>query len=376
MAPDAAAVTRLTLTAFRNYHHVRLDLDERSVVLTGLNGAGKTNLLEAVSLLAPGTGLRQARLGDVGQKDNSVSWAVSAVVAAPTGPITLGTGRDPKAASERRLVRIDGEPASSQADLAEQISILWLTPANDRLFVDAASGRRRFLDRLVIGLDPAHARRVAAYQRSLRERARLLREGGDSAWLDAVEDTMAAHGIAVAAARKDAVERLQAALAAGIGPLPAASLALSGSVDNDLAAMPAVEAETALRDKLKAARQRDQDSGVTGHGPHRSDLEVEHLERGFPAALCSTGEQKALLLAIIFAQARLITLANGRPPVLLLDEVAAHLDETRRAWLVDELSAIGGQAWLTGTDLALFSAFGSRAQYHHVADGAIEPRRP
>lgn len=369
----APAITRLSVTCFRCYESAAVTLDRRPVVLTGPNGAGKTNLLEAVSLLAPGTGLRRARLAELGQQGADRPWAVSAVLDTDDGPVTIGTGSDPNGcARTRRVIRIDGAPASGQAALADRLALLWLTPAQDRLFVEAANHRRRFLDRLVYGLDPGHARRVAAYERNLRARARLLREARyDQAWLQAIEETMAADGVAVAAARNEAAARLNASVRAGVGPFPAADIRMVGPVEELLAAMPAVDTEMALAAALKEGRARDAETGGASHGPQRSDLAVTHTARGFPAAQCSTGEQKSLLIAILLAQARLIVMATGRPPILLLDEVAAHLDRSRRAWLAEELCALGTQAWLTGTDPALFDPFGDRAQYRHVFDGSV-----
>lgn len=384
--PPALAVTRLTVTRFRSYVQARLDCDARPVVLTGPNGAGKTNLLEAVSFLAPGRGLRRARLSEVerlqppesdGAGDwQTPGWAVAATVAGPRGPVEIGTGRDPAAApdSERRLVRIDGHPAKSQVALAEHVSVVWLTPQMDRLFVEGASGRRRFLDRLVFGFDPGHAGRLTRYENALRERARLLRDGtGDAVWLSALEEQMAATGIAVAAARADTVRRLAGAAGQGVGPFPAPGLSLTGAVDALLAETPALEAEEALRARLRDARRQDTDSGGAAIGPHRSDLSVTYLAKGMPAELGSTGEQKALLIAIVLANARLMRAETGTAPLLLLDEVAAHLDGGRRTALFDEILAVGSQAWLTGTDAEIFDELGALATHMRVDDGRLRP---
>lgn len=381
----ASAVTRLTVTDFRCYARLRLEVSPASVVLTGPNGAGKTNVLEALSLLTPGRGLRGARLGEITRHGaastdgRAGAWAVAATVdGGPGGPVTLGTGLDlggPNGATERRVVRINGETARAQAALGAHVNALWLTPAMDGLFRDGASERRRFLDRLVTTLDPDHAGRAAAYAHALRERARLLREGrGEgraASWLDALEDTLARHGVAVAAARRDLVARLGAVLAAAEGPFPRATLALEGSVEGWLGEMPALAAEDRLREALAAGRRADAETGGAAVGPHRADLLVCHAGRGLPAALCSTGEQKAVLIALILAQARVATAARGRPPLLLLDEVAAHLDATRRAALAEALAALGAQAWLTGTDAALFSDFEDTAQILRLVDGNL-----
>jgi DNA replication and repair protein RecF len=368
-------VTRLAITDFRNYRSARLDLTAGPVVLTGPNGAGKTNLLEAVSVLSPGRGLRNARLGDLdrhGDDDDAEScWAVAATVETRHGPVKIGTGRDP-AGSERRVVRIDGEPARSQAALGEVIGVTWLTPQMDRLFIERPSARRRFLDRLVLGLDPAHAARVSSYEQAMRERSRLLRDGpNDPAWLGAIEETMAAQGVAVAAARRDAVERLDEACAVAEGPFPRAHLSLSGTVETWLDELPALAAEDRFRAALKDSRAADAAAGGATVGPHRSDLAVTHAERGVPAETMSTGEQKALLISIVLAHARLQRETRGEPPLLLLDEVAAHLDAARRDALFATLLALQSQVWLTGTDTALFLPLRAAARFLSVSDGAL-----
>lgn len=381
MAADGEriGVTRLTLTDFRAYAHLRLDVDLRPVVLTGHNGAGKTNLLEALSFLSPGRGLRRAKLSEVGRRDAPAApyggWAVAARVHGPLGEMTIGTGREP-GPSDRRAVHIDGETARSQGDLGHYVTALWLTPDMDRLFQEGASGRRRFLDRMVYGLDPAHAARTAAYETAMRQRNRLLRDGRmDKAWLAGLEDAMATHGVAVAAARRDFMGRLTAALAEAEGPFPRAGVALDGLVEGWLDTLPAVDAEDRLRETLAAARRRDAEAGTTAEGPHRTDLKVTHAGKGVPAEQCSTGEQKAVLIALVLAQARIQASLRGMAPLLLLDEVAAHLDDARRRALFDRLAALGAQSWLTGTDHALFAGFGDRAQYLTVKDASVSAAR-
>jgi DNA replication and repair protein RecF len=373
------AVTRLSLTDFRSYPSARLDLDPRPVVLTGPNGAGKTNLLEAVSFLAPGRGLRRARLSEIDRRrvraeSAAGPWAVAASVATPQGEVLIGTGRDAASESgERRLVRIDGAPAKSQAALAAYVNLVWLTPQMDRLFLEGASARRRFLDRLVFGFDPDHAGRVAAYEQAMRERNRLLRNGpADPSWLGALEDGMARHGVAIAAARRDTAERLDAAAAEGVGPFPRPRLALAGTVEAWLEeGAPALAVEDRLRERLAASRRQDAESGTTAAGPHRTDLLVEHGGTGMTAGHCSTGEQKALLIAILLAHARLQTDLHGAPPLMLLDEVAAHLDAQRRTALFGEIEAMAAQAWLTGTDESLFAPLDGKAQFFGVADAVV-----
>jgi DNA replication and repair protein RecF len=382
-APARPAVSRLMLTDFRGYAALRLAVDERPVVLTGANGAGKTNLLEAISFLAPGRGLRRARLADIDRRVPPArpsdappgAWAIAAAVATPQGPVQIGTGRDAASESgERRLLRIDGAPAKSHAALAEHLSLVWLTPPMDRLFVEGSSARRRFLDRLVYGFDPTHAARVGAYEQAMRERARLLRDGpADPAWLAALEQRMAEHGIAVAAARREVTARLDAVAGETRGPFPGARLALTGTVEDWLETMPALAAEDELRRRLIGARRVDAESGTTTVGPHRADFGVRHAGTGMVAAECSTGEQKALLVAVLLAQARLQAELRGAPPVMLLDEVTAHLDGKRRAALFGEIVALGSQAWLTGTDPALFAELAGTGQFFSVADAVIAP---
>ncbi|AWK87916.1 DNA replication/repair protein RecF [Azospirillum thermophilum] len=385
-------MTRLTLTRFRGYDGARLEPDRRPVALIGPNGAGKTNLLEAVSFLAPGRGLRGAKLAEVERIGSppGAGWAVAAVLDTPAGPVEIGTGREVTAASgsaasgsatshphverDRRVVRIDGHPAKSQTALADHVAMVWLTPQMDRLFIEGSSGRRRFLDRLVFGFDPAHAGRLSRYEHAMRERARLLREGCfDPGWLGGLEDQMATTGVAVAAARRDLVQRLRAACARAVGPFPGAELAVPGTVERWLDEGPALAAEDALRQALRDSRRQDADSGGAAVGPHKSDLAVRHAAKDMPAALCSTGEQKALLIAIVLANARLMAAERGAAPILLLDEVAAHLDPERRRALFDEILAMGSQAWMTGTDEAVFAPLGLNASRFHIEDARVRP---
>ena len=379
-APARPAVIRLVLTDFRSYASVRLAADERPAVLTGPNGAGKTNLLEALSFLAPGRGMRRAKLAEIDRRPSPAgpggAWTIAATVATPRGPVQIGTGRDAQSESgERRLLRIDGAAAKSQAALAEHLSLVWLTPQMDRLFLEGSAPRRRFLDRLVYGFDPAHAARVGAYEQAMRERARLLRDGpADPAWLAALEQRMAEHGVAVAAARREVAARLDAACRDARGPFPAARLALTGEVEQRLETAPALAAEEELRGRLAASRRIDGESGATAVGPHRGDLAVSHAGTGRTAAQCSTGEQKALLIAVLLAQARLLRQLSGIAPVMLLDEVTAHLDGERRAALFEEIAGLGVQAWLTGTEPGLFAGLERTAQFFGVDDGTIAPR--
>ncbi|WP_428677038.1 DNA replication/repair protein RecF [Reyranella sp.] len=379
-APALLAVRQLRLTHFRNYRQLRLDCGFEPVVLVGPNGAGKTNLLEALSYLVPGRGLRRARLDDVCCRSRAgdppaAGWAVAATLDTPDGRVAIGTGLEAGRSDgglPRRVVRIDGRPMQSQTALGQHVAAVWLTPQLDRLFLDGASERRRFLDRLVTALHPEHAGDVAAYENAMRQRARLLGEGNrDPHWFTALEDTMARHGVALAAARADTVQRLDAAARLGVGPFPRASLTMAGEVDGWVATMAAIDVEDRLRRELAASRSRDAEAGITSYGPHRSDLAVRHLDLDLPAAEGSTGQQKAVLVSIALAHARLVALSRNRPPLLLLDEIAAHLDAERRLALFDEVVALGVQSWMTGTDAELFAPLAGRAQILRVVDGSI-----
>jgi DNA replication and repair protein RecF len=368
-----AGVCWLQLTNFRNYEHARLEVDGPVAVLHGPNGAGKTNLLEALSLLSPGRGLRQAKLRDVSRQDGPGGWAIAARLDTPDGLVNAGTGLEVvnDDGAGKRSSRIDGTDATSAA-LGDLVGVQWLTPRMDRLFMEGASARRRFLDRLVYGFDREHSRRVTAYERGMRERNVLLSQGeGDAAWLAALEERMAADGVAVAAARQDAVERLSIALGESVGLFPGAVLQVEGDLEAGLLLEPAVEIEGRFRDTLMQNRRRDREAGHARMGPHRSDLLVQHAQKRQPAAQCSTGEQKALLIAIQLANARLETARRGCGPILLLDEVAAHLDSVRRNALFEEIEALSGQVWLTGTDREVFRPLDGRGQFFRIAEAKV-----
>jgi DNA replication and repair protein RecF len=352
------SVSRLILTDFRSYPSATIPAAPGFVVLTGENGAGKTNILEALSLLSPGRGLRGAPLSEMARSDGPGGFAVAARL---EGDVEIGTGTAP-AAPERRQVRVNGAGAAATT-LSEWLSVLWLTPAMDRLFSEGASGRRRFLDRLALALEPGHGHHAARYEAAMRARNKLLAEPDavDPAWLAALEAGMAEHGHAIAEARA----RTVAALAERLrdqpeGPFARAGLTLDGWYGTDLA------------NELRASRGRDAAAGRTLVGPHRTDLAVTHLGKHQPADRASTGEQKALLLGIVLAHADLVAARAGRPPLLLLDEVAAHLDPLRRAALFDRLAATGGQVWMTGTEPALFDGIGAATRLH-VAGGVALP---
>lgn len=373
-APEAvpATVRRLTVTDFRSYAALAMEASAQPVVLTGPNGAGKTNLLEAISMLSPGTGLRRAKLHEM-TRSGADRWAVAAKVTGLDGDRTVGAGLTGEPGDEKRTARLDGETVGPMR-LAGIAPVSWLTPQMDRLFLDGASVRRRFMDRLILGFDPDHGARANRYERAMRERLRLLKDGNrDAAWLSALEAQMVENGIAIAAARHAWAGRTAAALGSGIGPFPAASIALEGDLEQALGTRSAADAEDQFAAALADGRGLDAQAGRTLTGPHRSDLAVRHVERDMPAALCSTGEQKALLIALILADARMQAAGRGQTPILLLDEVAAHLDEERRAALFDEICGLGAQAWLTGTDLHLFEALEGRALSFAVRDSALTP---
>ena len=379
----AACIRRLTLTNFRNYHAAQIGLDGAGpVVLTGANGAGKTNLIEAISLLAPGRGLRRATMEELAFAEGDGGWAVSAEVEGMLGLATLGTGIDPPAgedAAPSRKCRIDRESVGSAAAFADHLRVVWLTPAMDPLFNGPASERRRFLDRLVLAVDAQHLSRVTALGRCLRSRNRLLEEAhSDPHWLEAVEHETAEVAVAVAAARSETVNRLSGALVAARSSapeFPLAEIALQGWMEKLLSDHSAIEIEDRYRVLLKDNRARDAAAGRTLDGPHLSDFAVTHAGKGIPAADASTGEQKALLIRLVLAHARLIKEMTGFAPLLLLDEVVAHLDPARRAALYDALAALGAQVWMTGADPAAFGDILGRAQMLEVRGGAVEPLR-
>ncbi len=369
-------LSRLRLTNFRNYATCRLDLTPSPLVLTGTNGAGKTNLLEAVSLLSPGRGLKQAAYGDMARLGGDGSWAVSAQVMTPQGQVTIGTGPAPSGSG--RLVKIDGEAAGNTTRLGALVPMVWLTPAADGLFTGPAGERRRFLDRLIAGLDPSYRQWVGRFERAMRQRNRLLETGSqDARQFAALEQEMAETGVTLAVARLQAVDRLAAAIAekwpeSAKAPFPWATLALEGDMERDLRTMAAVDAEDAYCQRLAAGRERDRAARRTLSGPHRSDLIVGHGPKAMPARLCSTGEQKALLVGLVLAYAALVRQENdGVSPLILLDEIAAHLDEYRREALFAEILRLDAQAWLTGTEAEIFHPLRGMAQFFCVNNAAI-----
>lgn len=367
---DRVTVNTIKLTAFRNYETATLLFDGRHVVLTGENGSGKTNLLEALSLLSPGRGLRRAVYAEAIKEGSEAGFSIFAQVEGMEGEVEIGTGVGPAADAGTRKVRLNGTEAKSADELLDHVRMLWLTPSMDGLFTGPASDRRRFLDRLVLTLDPAHGRRSADFDRAMKMRNRLLEErSGDAAWLTSIETQMASLGVAMTLARSEMIGLLAKLGSEGDrGAFPAAGLALANFLD-DAAGIPAIDLEDRYRDLLEDGRNADRAAGRTLQGPHRADLIVTHLDKQMDAARCSTGEQKALLAGMILAQARLTSNLTGFAPILLLDEVAAHFDHKRRQSLFDLIDELGGQAFMTGTDRSLFDALGDRAQFFSVSNG-------
>jgi DNA replication and repair protein RecF len=371
-----ALVRRLNLHNFRNYHTASLEADAATMALVGPNGAGKTNLIEAISFLAPGRGLRRATLNEVAFNEGDGSWAVAAEIEGALGLATLGTGIEPPIeddATPQRQYRIDRESVPSAAAFADHLRVIWLVPAMDSLFTGAPSERRRFLDRLTLAVDAEHAGRVNALERSLRSRNRLLEDARvDTHWLEAVEHETAELAVAVAGLRIETVRRLEAVLdKRKRSPFPPVEIAIDGWLEQLIPMHPASEVEERYRAVLRDNRSRDAAAGRTLDGPHLSDLKVVYAAKGIPAADASTGEQKALLIGLVLAHARLLSEMTGAAPVLLLDEVLAHLDPARRLALHHELAELGAQTWMTGADLALFREIESPATVIEVKSGTL-----
>lgn len=374
-AVKSISVGSLALTHFRNYASMRIEVSPQPVVLTGRNGAGKTNILEALSLLMPGRGLRRAKLSELdNQQISGLPWVVAVTLEGAQGTVKIGTGRDVESEdTDRRIIKIDGQVIRGQSDLTDHVAMSWLTPQMEQLFQEGSSAGRKFLDRLVFGFDGGHATRVSAYDHAMRERNKLLSLGrADPFWLDSLEQTMAENAASIASARIFAAEHIDFAIAASPLSFPKASLLVVGFVEDMLKnGASALAAETAFREALLKGRNKDAATGRTQLGTHRSELCVTHVEKGMPAPSCSTGEQKALLLSIVLAQARIGATSHGVVPLLLLDEVVAHLDATRRLELFEEICQIGAQVWMTGTDVSLFADLKGKAQFFKVDDGKI-----
>lgn len=380
---------RLRLTDFRNYPALTWRPGAGISVLSGANGSGKTNLLEAVSMLAPGRGMRGARIAELSRRGASErgTWAIAGRFAAldqRIDPITdaaadhavdIGTGVPAGGAPDRRVFRVDGAAPRSQAEIAARVSAVWLTPQMDRLFAEGGAGRRRFLDRLVYALEPSHAREVAAHDSAMAQRNRLLAAGGaDPAWLAGLEDSLARHAVAAAAARSQLAGRLNAALEAGAAhPFPAGRLSVICPIADRLALDPAVIVEDWLRAALAGARGRDAQAGSASLGAHRADMALTDARTGLPAALASTGQQRALLIGLVLGHAALIAAARGAAPILLLDEPAVHLDPDRRAALFAALIRLPAQILLTGTDLETFAPLAGHARAWRTGGNDLTP---
>ncbi len=373
------AVTALQLTNFRNYAYAGLQPGTQSVVLTGHNGAGKTNILEAVSLLAPGRGFRKAKISQIDREGEGAfggsCWAVAAELYSAGQHLRVGTGRDPESEGDKRVVKIEGKRARSQNQLAEFFSVVWLVPQMDQLFQDSEGTRRRFIDRLVYSFEPQHASRVSAYEHAMRERNRLLQSyQPDAAWLNALEQKMAENGVLIGYNRNILVDRLNKAIMMSDTSFPKADIALEGAIEQALAdGVSATDVEAEFAEILAQQRRADAAASRALKGVHRSELRVRHVAKDMQAANCSTGEQKAMLLSIMLAHARARAQWHGAAPVILLDEVVAHLDQQRRGELFDEIEAMGAQTWMTGTDAADFSGMQGRASFWKVEQGQISP---
>ncbi len=377
MPAPALRLLRLTLTDFRCYAALTWRPSQRIALLWGPNGSGKTNLLEAISLLVPGRGLRGARIADLARRGTgaSGSFAVAGRLATPAGEVDIGTGTPPEGPADRRIFRLDGAAPRSQAEVAARVAAVWLTPQMDRLFQEGAAGRRRFLDRLVYALEPAHAREVGAYDTAMASRNRLLASGGaDPAWLAGIEDAMARHAVAVTAARAALAARLDAALATGAAaPFPAARIALRCPIAERLAGFPALAVEDWLRAGLAANRARDAAAGTAALGAHRADMALADAAGSLPAEQASTGQQKALLIGVVLGHAALLAASRGFAPLLLLDEPTVHLDPDRRAALFAALLRLPAQSFLTSADRDAFLGLRGQAEALRVADGSLLP---
>ena len=382
MEAGSVWISHLACSHFRSYAQIDVSLPEGPLAFVGSNGAGKTNLLEAISLFAPGRGLRGAPAAEVASRNaegnllnTRGTWAVSATVETPLGARQLGVGLD--APLGKRVLRLDGKNKNGATAFAEILPILWLTPDDDALWRGPAQDRRRFLDQLVAAYDPTHVSNAQAYGQVMRQRLKILRDAvkrdatPDASWLDSLEESMARHGVAMAAARRGLMRRLTDRVAGGVGPFPGARLGFKAGLETALAEDSALDVEDQFRRKLAEVRQRDGIVGQSTVGPHRSDLEVHHGVHGREASQCSTGEQKALLLAVILGHAQLLTAARRLKPIMLLDEVAAHLDLPRRAALLEALIPLGGQIWMTGTESITFCEISGEIAVFSVHNGQV-----
>lgn len=372
----APRITRLMLADFRSYATLDLDLGARMIAFTGENGAGKTNLLEAISLFAPGRGLRRADMADMAREQGRGTFSISIALQRDEDTYRLGTGFDPATGPATRACRVDGEAVGSASAFADYLRLVWMTPAMDGLFAGSAGDRRRFLDRLVLAIDPEHSSRVNALERALRSRNKILEaDRPDAGWLDAIEREVAETGVAVSAARLETVNRLASLILEtrdDASPFPWAALMLDGVLEAELATLSAVDVEDHYRALLKDNRYRDKAAGRTLIGPQASDLRVHHGPKMIAAERASTGEQKALLIGIVLAHARLVATMSGTAPIVLLDEVAAHLDPRRRAALFETLGLLNAQVFMTGADTSAFGDLPKGAELFFVTPGKVE----
>lgn len=374
-----AGITRLYLTHFRSYPELEFLCDHRPVILTGKNGAGKTNLLEAISLLSPGRGMRRASLGEMIHENGGTAsslWGVAATLYPENGdemPYVVGTGNKPT--GEGRSVKVNGEALKSQNALSHYLNVTWVTPAMDRLFQEGASERRRFFDRLVFGFQVSHAQNLTRYDYFMRERLRIL--GGaiafDASWLKTLESKMATEGVRIASARRACIDELKSSLCYAMGDFPKGRLEWVSDLKDLLTRNDEQDAIFAFQEELKERRRVDQESHRTTYGIHRDDFEVFYLEKNRLAGQSSTGEQKALLLSIVMAAIRRQNSLCSVPSILLLDEVVAHLDEQRRQALFEEILALNLQTWMTGTDADLFEPLGEKVQHFYIKSGIVLP---
>jgi len=363
----------LMLNNFRNYSCTRIEPDNPTIILIGENGAGKTNILEAISMLAPGRGIRSSKLSEMDRFDGALAhpWSIHAHIDNSEESFTIGTGRDPSGESEKRIVKIDGT-ASAVADLARAFSCLWITPKLSQIFLEGMTERRKLIDRLVYNFDTEHASRINAYENTMRERNRILRENkANTKWLSAVEKQMAEQAVAIAAARIDMVANLNQVMSQTNSAFPRCFIELEGSVEDDLKTSSALTAESNFIATLEHDRRNDAETGRTGSGTHRTEILVFHGGTGRPVEICSTGEQKAVVISIIMATARARQLFTGRSPVMLLDDIAAHMDHNKRVSLFDELASLRAQTWISGTDINIFTETSIDASIYNIHNGAI-----
>lgn len=357
------SIKKLTLTNFRNHEYLKINVDERPVIITGENGVGKTNILEAISFLAPGRGLKNAKICEVA-KDGIHNWGVSATIKNDNFETNIGTGKNPKISAKNRIIRINDEQVKSQACLADVLSLIWLTPQMDGIFIGSSSDRRKFLDRMIYSFDPEHASRVFSYEHAMRERAKLLQSSGDIHWINILEQKMAENSVAIADARIQITELIADYIEKSTTSFTKPYITAQGYTEDSLnSGMAAIDVEEKIKCDLKDLRMKDKFSGRTNCGCHKADLVAHHFGKNTPAAQCSTGEQKAMLLSIIIAKSKAKSKWKNQVPIILLDEVVSHLDELKKNELLQELMNLKAQIWITGVDKKIFSFLDSNANF-------------